>query len=631
MRDLSVDYHPPSGTVQAVRGLDLAIGAGTRVGLVGESGCGKSTVVAALLGLLPADATARGSITLDGDELLDADEARWATVRGRRIGVIPQGAMAGLHPSYRACDQVAEMVSVHRGARPAAAIAEAVELLAEVGLDEGAAQAHPHELSGGMRQRVALAATLAARPEVIVADEPTVGLDALTSARFLELLTSRQERDGFGLLFVSHDLDAVGRACDQLAICYAGQIVEAGPTAEVVARPAHPYAGGLLAAAPTLGGRGWSAIPGTVPDPRDPPVGCAFAPRCPHAAADCGVDPALRPLDRRDPVDADGAGGDGRQGRWVACHRVDEEGRAPVTTFGAVRRGASAAPGELVVAASGVTVTYGADRSWRRRRRVMALDDVELTVAAGEVVGLVGASGSGKSTLARTLLGLRRPDAGRVMVGGQDMAQLSGRALRRARQRLALVHQDPYASLHPAVPVVDLVAEPLAVAGVRRGERRRRAGDALASVSLEPTPDLLARRASGLSGGQRQRVALARAVVARPVLLVLDEPMSMLDTSLRAGIAQALLDARDDQATAVVLITHDLAEAAAICDRLVVMDHGRVVEDGPTGRIVADPSATATRQLFGLAAGGLTAPSAVAAGEGAALAAEARRGGDAGG
>jgi peptide/nickel transport system ATP-binding protein len=604
IRSLEVDYRTHAGTVRAVRNVDLDVAHGERVGLVGESGSGKSTVVTATLGLLPSHAERRGVIEVVGTEIAPGDRRSWAAVRGSTIAAVPQGAMAGLHPAYRVDAQVAEVLVVHTDASKVAAMGAAHELLERVGLSGRAAHAFPHELSGGMRQRVALAAALACSPQLLIADEPTVGLDAVTAATFLRLLLDRQAEDGFGLLLVSHDLRTVQAACDRLAVAYAGRIVESGPTADVVHDAHHPYSIGLLAAAPSLDGGGWAAIPGRAPDPTVPIAGCAFAARCPHSDAHCTTEaPVLVELGSRS-VACHLVGGSGHHAGHHAGHCGGDDGNGGPTTldtvFPTVHRDRVETVGDVVVHAAQVTKTYRS-RRWLTTTGTAALDAVDLVVRSGEIVGLVGPSGSGKSTLARCLFGLVRPESGRIDVAGNDLLGAKRRDLRRLRRRLALVHQDPYASLHPTMPIIDLVGEPLAIDRVPRGDRRGRVEQALALVGLDPSRELLSRRAGQLSGGQRQRVALARALVVDPLLVVLDEPMSMLDASVRAGIAQSLLDARDASGLAALVITHDLAEAAGTCDRLVVLDQGRVVEEGPTERVVADPQHPATEALLALA------------------------------
>ncbi len=605
VRDLRVGYDTPGGLLHAVRGVDLEIGAGERVGLVGESGCGKSSVVSAILGLLPGNAVVSGRIHVGGTAIDATDRPALAELRGSRIAAIPQGAMAGLHPAHRAGDQVAEVLRLHTGASSEAAVARADELLDGVGLEARARRAFPHELSGGMRQRVAFAASLAASPELIIADEPTVGLDAVTADRFLRLLLRRQHDDGFGLLLVSHDLRSVAAACDRLIVTYAGEAVESGTTVGLLDAPLHPYSAGLIAAAPSLHGRGWSAIPGSAPDLVDAPVGCGFAARCPHRHDDCDTAPVAVEID----------------GRRVRCHLHDrsEAADSPAdieTVFPTITRrrppdtggdggsddgGSDGADGRrTVVAIRGVTKTYRS-RRWFRSVETAALRDVDLDLRAGEIVGLVGPSGSGKSTLARALFGLVEPDAGSIRIDGDELVGARRSSLRRIRHRLALVHQDPFASLHPGMRIRSIVEEPLVIAGAPSTGRLPRVRRALELAGLDPTDDLLSRHPDQLSGGQRQRVALARAIVVEPTVLVLDEPMSMLDASIRAGIAGALLDARDELESAIVLITHDLAEAAGTCDRIVVLDRGRIVETGATDQLIADPRHEATAALVALA------------------------------
>lgn len=608
VRDLHVSYRTGSGLLHAVRGVDLDVSPGERVGLVGESGSGKTTIVAALVGMLPSDAVVHGSLAVGdhshaGDDVQAGadtgaaaviadgtiDEKAWRRARGRRIAAVPQGAMSGLHPTHRVDDAVAEVVSVHTATKGAAAITRARSLLYEVGLDERAVHAYPHELSGGMRQRVALAAALASEPDVLIADEPTVGLDVVVAARFVELLVERQQRDGFGLLIVSHDLATVRSATDRLLVAYAGRLVESAPTRQLSSEPLHPYSSGLLAASPSLHGGGWSVIPGTAPDLSDAPPGCAFASRCPHSDDRCTTEPEPVVLGER----------------LVECHlydRSDTSGDAviPVTTnFPTVGRRDAAEIGAPIVVARGVTKVF-TSRRWLTSTDTEALVEVDVEVRRGEIVGLVGVSGSGKSTLARTMFGLVAPTSGSMLVDGDEIVGLSRKRLRALRRRLAMVHQDPYASLHPAMSVVDLVAEPLTITGLSSTERRAAAASALELVGLDPSAELLSRRAGQLSGGQRQRVAIARGLVSDPVLMVLDEPMSMLDASVRAGIAQILLDIRDRVNLGAVLITHDLAEAASICDRIVVLDAGRVVEHGDANRIAASPRHPATTRLFEL-------------------------------
>ena len=591
--DLEVTYRLPDREVRAVRGVDLGLGAGRTLGIVGESGCGKSTLVRTVLGLLPPNARTAGSLRFDGQDLLRASEQVWGRVRGRRIGFVPQGAMSGLNPVHRVGAQIAETLVLHRGRSRSEARAEAPGWLERVGLPAQRARDFPHEFSGGMRQRVVIAMTLAARPDLIVADEPTTGLDQVVQTQILDLLAGLARDSGAALLLVSHDLPAIAPRCDDLAVMYAGEVVERGPTEQVVATPRHPYSAGLLAASPRLD-RAWVQIPGPAPDPAAPPRGCAFHPRCPHVFERCHHDvPELQPVD----------------GGQVACHLWDpghDRTTAAGQGFPALPPLSSASdptgPAAPLVHVDELSVTFRT----RRRHEVAALRGVSVALHPGEALGLLGRSGSGKSTLLRCVLGLEQPSGGRVTVDGQDPTVLSAKALRALRRRIGFVGQDPFDTLHPAWSVDRLVAEPLRIAGERMDNGR--VGTALERAGLPSTADFRARIPAELSGGQRQRVALARALVTEPAVVLADEPTSMLDVSIRAGIATTLRSLCDD-GVAVLLVTHDIAEAAHVCDRLAVLEDGALVEHGPAAQVVAAPAALATRALLdatpvGLGSGG---------------------------
>ncbi|WP_214324438.1 ABC transporter ATP-binding protein [Nonomuraea sediminis] len=556
LRELTVRY----GGHAALDRVDLEVADGEVVALVGESGCGKTSLARALLGLLPATAEVSGSAVLDGEEL--AGRTGWGGVRGRRIAILPQGAMSGLSPVHRIGAQVEEMLALHGGS------AAPGDLLERVGLKAAMLGSFPHELSGGQRQRVAIALALAGEPRLLVADEPTTGLDALTQRQVLALLASLD----IGMLVVSHDLSGLLPYADRVAVMYAGRLAEVRQARELRGESAHPYTLGLLTATPVADRAvEWGSIPGAAPALGHGLSGCAFAPRCPLALDRCREEePSLA------------AHGEA----LVACHRPAERPAYPVVPR------AVESPGTPVVSASGVRHVYPG-----RARTVEALRGVGLEIRSGEIVGLVGESGSGKSTLARILLGLVRPTAGRVEVSGQDLAVRRGRALRQVQRRTGFVHQDPYDALHPGMRVASLVSEPLALAGVPRRDRPARAREALEAAGL--SGDFMPRFPGQLSGGQRQRVSIARALAGDPVLLVADEATSMLDVSTRAGIATTLRSLAVSRGLAVLFVTHDLGEAVQSCDRIVVLRSGEVVEQGPAASLAASPSHEYTEQLLG--------------------------------
>jgi oligopeptide/dipeptide ABC transporter ATP-binding protein len=442
-----------------------------------------------------------------------------------------------------------------------------------------------------MRQRVAIALALAGRPRLLIADEPTTGLDALTQRQVLQLLVSLQ----LSMLIVSHDLAALTRHANRMAVMYAGRIVEVAPANGVWHRTTrtgaiHPYTLGLLSATPgTDPAQRWSSIPGGAPPPGEVTAGCAYASRCPAVLDRCQTEtPALTSVRVPQP---DGALATAQ----IACHRV-AQGDHTTPDYPYVRQGSPQNAAPVVVRATGIRHGFGS-----RRRRVLALDGVDLDIARGEIVGLVGESGSGKSTLARILLGLIRPDAGQVRLNGAELTGRRGSELRALQHRIGFVHQDPYDSLHPAMSVAALVAEPLRVRREPSAQRHQRVADALAAAGLPDDRDFRSRLPGQLSGGQRQRVAIARAIAGDPVLLIADEATSMLDVSTRAGIADTLRSHASERGLAVLFVTHDMGEAIQACDRITVLRKGRTVEQGEGRALALRPRSDYTARLLAAA------------------------------
>jgi peptide/nickel transport system ATP-binding protein len=475
---------------------------------VGASGAGKSLTAWSLIGLVPAPAVAAGGTVAVGGEDLAVGGDALRRARGARIGLVPQDPASSLDPVRRVGAQVAETLRAHLPLSRDEARRRAAAALAEVGLDRDDV---PHRLSGGQRRRALVALALAPGPAVLVADEPTASLDAPVQVEVLDLIDRHRRDRGLGVLIVTHDLGAVARLADRIAVMDRGRIVEAGPARRVLSAPGHPATAALVAAASPAG-----------------------------------------------------------PGRGAA---------------------ARAAGGPLLEARGLTRVHRG------RAGEVRVLDGVDLDVGPGEVVGLVGASGSGKTTLARLMLCLDRPDAGMARVAGIDLAAASRAELATARRTVQILFQDPYLSLDPRLSVGASVAEPMAIHGrpAGRGARRERVAALLARVGLDPA--LGTRRPAALSGGQRQRAALARALALEPRALVLDEPLSALDTVAGARIMALLGELRAERRLAYLLISHDLAGVAAVADRVAVMDRGRIVEHGPPAALLADPAHPATRAL----------------------------------
>ena len=559
------------GMVSVLDRLDLQVRAGEMTALVGESGSGKTIAALAAMRLLPRGARTSGRVRFEELDLLAQDERRMRRLRGR-IGMVFQNPLSALNPVATIGAQVAEGVLLHGRVTRAQARRRAVELLGEVGLPDPARRLddYPHQFSGGQRQRVMIAAALACDPRVLIADEPTTGLDPLVARQILALLARLQRSHRLGVLFITHDLSIVEAHADRLTVLYAGRAVEWGGASLFFSRPRHPYSQALLAAVPRLGQAALRGIPGRLPDPSARPPGCLFAPRCPHRQPPC---------DDGDPPAVGDAGDAARCLYPPPPPRLDADPAPP-----APAATGSAAP---LLVLEGVSVRYPAGAG-RRMAAPPSLQDVSLTLRRGECLGVVGESGSGKSTLGRAILHMLRHD-GRILLDGQPVADLPGPERRRARRRIQPVFQDPRESLNPRLRIRDVLAEPLRLGGMfDRVRLDREVAALLAKVGLDPS---LARRWPGqISGGQAQRVAVARALAARPEIIVLDEPTSALDVSTQATVLTLLRDLARSEHVAYVVISHDLAAVSWLADRIAVLKDGRLVEMADTATLLARPS-----------------------------------------
>ncbi len=596
-----------------VRGIALVddvtftVDRGERVGLIGESGSGKSLTGLSLLGLLPEDLEASGSVRLPGSDLevVGADERRLARVRGRDVAMVFQEPMTALNPTMRAGDQVAEALTIHRTvSERATARRRAVELLGQVRLPDpaDAARAYPHQLSGGQRQRVVLAIALANDPQLLVCDEPTTALDVTVQAQVLDLIVRGVEARNSALLLITHDLSVVATACERVLVMYGGRIVEGGPVDEIFTRPRHRYTQGLLAASDLVGGpagrgarRRLTTIPGSVPPAGQFPDGCVFRTRCAHATAECATTPRW-------------SGADAAHG--YACFHptlnpppvraLDRAERGAIQSMNRCEGGAGAgvrtdAP-PATISVTDLVRDYQRPRSSLLRPGpvVHALRGVSFDVAPGERFGIVGESGCGKSTLLRLLAGLDTPTSGEVLVGGTDIAHLPERRLGFLRERLQLVFQDPMGSLDPRMRVRDIVAEPLAAQGNRAPQDRVTA--LLEEVGLGASA--ASRYPHQFSGGQRQRISIARALAPHPAILLADEPVSALDVSVRAQVLNLIDDLVDELELTLVFVSHDLSVVRHLCDRVAVMSAGEIVETGPVEQVWEHPRHPYTQRLL---------------------------------
>ncbi|CAB3733218.1 Glutathione import ATP-binding protein GsiA [Achromobacter deleyi] len=519
IRDLHVAYLAGRQPVHAVRGVSLEVLPGEVLAIVGESGSGKSTTAHAIIGLLQEGAhIVGGSITFQGEDLTRASERTWRRLRGARLGLVPQDPGVALNPAMRIGDQVAEVLRIHGLADRVNAPQRALEILDQVGLSQPALRAsqYPHELSGGMRQRVLIGIAFACRPRLVIADEPTSALDATVQRRILDQLAIMKADSGTSVLLITHDLALAAERADRVIVMRHGQIVEAGAARDVFEQPRHAYTRALLAARPGA------------------PDRTRRAPRLPSA-------PASPPL----------------------------------------------------LAVSGLAKTF----SLAGGATLQAVRGVSFEIARGETLALVGESGSGKSTTARMVVRMETPTAGQVRFGGQDIGALTGEPLRRLRQRIQFVHQNPYGSLDPRYTLEDILTEPLRAFGLgNRHERRARALELLDEVALDRA--LLTRKPAALSGGQRQRVAIARALALRPDLIVLDEPVSALDVAVQEQVLALLQRLQADLGLTYLLISHDLDVVRQISDQVAVMVAGTLVEQGPVEQVFQTPRHAYTRELL---------------------------------
>jgi len=564
-----------SAGVPVVDGVDLSVPGGTVLGLVGESGSGKTTVGTALLG-----GTRRGleivggSVLLEGTDLVTLSETELRSWRGSRVTYVPQDPTTALDPAMRVGNQVREVLDCHDyGSGPHDRARRVSEAFEEVGLptDDAFTRRYPHQLSGGQQQRVCIAVAFATWPALVVLDEPTTGLDVTTQALVLDTVRRLTRQHGCAALYISHDLAVVSAISDEVAVLYAGSVVEQAATDELVRRPRHPYTSRLVAAVPDLSGdRELKGIPGGAPSPSTRPSGCRFAPRCELVVPECTTElPELRLV------------ADGHHARCIRSadvtpahvrerRRIDEIDSAPLLSI------------------HGLTARYG---------RTPVLHGLSLDVPRGTCVALLGESGSGKTTLARTIAGLHTDAEGELHFGGNRLPFGAHQRDRETRASIAYIFQNPYSSLNPRRTVGDSIGRPLRVLrGVRGAELERRVGDMLERVYLSAA--YAQRYPDQLSGGERQRVAVARALISEPTLLVCDEITSALDVSVQANLVGLIEEFRQDLGLTLLFVTHDIALVRNVAQQVAVLQEGAIVEDASTEQLFHHPSHDYTKELL---------------------------------
>ena len=650
IKDLHTDIEIRSGVVRALSGVDLVVNAGETLGVVGESGSGKTMTALSLMGLLPQGGrVSSGSMLLEGEDLTEMPPASVRKLRGTKVGMIFQDPLTSLNPTMKIGLQVCEPLRVHEKMPKKEALARAVEILKRVGMPrpESVINSYPHQLSGGMRQRVMIAMALVCQPRILIADEPTTALDVTTQMQILDLIDELRDEYQMGVILITHDLGVVAGHTDRVSVMYAGRIVETAPTKTLFTEPRHRYTSSLMAALPerALAERTrLFSIPGAPPSLTDLPVGCRFAARCLWATDQCRArypglggegahtyacfHPVLEGdespaalqarLDAERAVDEAGAG----SADWAGADCAEGTGAGTADQAGAgVAQGASAGNASPVGAngakgpaapptepaprgalldvkeASREYESAGSGFFKRDKGVVSAVDRVSITVRKGETYGLVGESGCGKSTVGRLIAGLEPPSGGAIELDGRDLATLKGRDAVRIHRDVQMMFQDSYAAMDPRMRIDQILAEPMSIQKTGNTQQiAERIMEILEQVGL--TEEILDRYPHEFSGGQLQRIGFARSLTLAPDLIVADEPVSALDVSVQAQVLNLMKDLQEELGLSYLFISHDLAVVQYMADRIGVMYLGRIVEEGPAEEVVANPKHPYTKALI---------------------------------
>ncbi len=597
VRDLKTWFSTGGGTVRAVDGISFDIKRGETFALLGESGCGKSMTSLSVMQLVPQPAgeIVSGQVLLQGEDLLQLPEAAMRDIRGDRIAMIFQEPMTSLNPVLTVGQQIGESLKQHKGLKGAAARARILELLDAVGIPapQSRIDEYPHQLSGGMKQRVMIAIALAGEPDLLIADEPTTALDVTIQAQVLVLLRELQRKTGMSIMLITHDLGVVAEMADRVAVMYAGQIVEEASRAQFFAEPAHPYSRKLFESLPSMEkrDRALDIIRGSVPSLATEFKGCRFENRCDFAWPPCrDVIPQWHRC---------------AEGHGVRCHLMDEALAATRPNDVAQEADELVAPrsvavGNELLVVNDLKVHFPIRKGLLKRvaGHVYAVDGVSLKIKQGQTLALVGESGCGKTTVGKGIIQLTRPTAGEVLFEGDDLNALRGERLRRRRKDFQLIFQDPFSSMNPRMMIGDIIEEGMVAQGVggHRAQRRARVAQLLAHVGL--AAEMLDRYPHEFSGGQRQRICIARALAVDPKLIVCDEPTSALDVSVQAQILNLLKELQNELGLSYLFITHNISVVAYLAHEVAVMYLGRIVERGTIGEVLDHPRHPYTQALL---------------------------------
>lgn len=598
IKNLTTCFDTAAGVLRAVDHVSLDIRHGETLALLGESGCGKSMTAFSIMRLVPGPAgrISAGQIVLGEQDLLQLPEVAMRKVRGNRIAMIFQEPMTSLNPVMTIGKQIAEAVRHHEGQTGRSVNERVIELLDAVGIPEPQRRLneYPHQLSGGMKQRVMIAIALAGEPEILIADEPTTALDVTIQAQVLGLLRDLQKKTGMAILMITHDLGVVAEMADRVAVMYAGQVVEQETRDNFFARPRHPYSRKLFESLPDINKRdeALAVIQGSVPSLAQDFSGCRFADRCDSAWSVCHEQiPEL--------VTVDGT-------TEVRCHLFDmaitQATQPPQTSIAERERTgeASTVSDKLLLDVQQVKVHFPIRSGLLQRTSgyVYAVDGVSLQIRTGKTLALVGESGCGKTTLGKGIIQLIRPTAGQVLFADEDLCKLRGEGLRRRRTSFQIIFQDPYSSMNPRMMVNDIIQEGMVTLAIEPDATRRalRVDELLQQVGL--SADAKYRYPHEFSGGQRQRICIARALAVEPQLIVCDEPTSALDISVQAQILNQLKSLQDQMGLSYLFITHNLSVVAYLADEVAVMYLGRIVEQGTVQEVLTTPRHPYTQALL---------------------------------